>query len=145
MKTLLMSTAAAMFIAGTAYAEDVKVMIDTDGDGQITVEEWNSSRSEADKIFGTWDSDGDGMLSQDEYAAGTQMQTDADSFGAWDDHYAGWDEDGDGMLSADEYNSGVFSTFDADESGSWSEDETAAWEEDEMRYDATKSGAEVSQ
>src|SRR5690606_37032015 len=144
MRTLLMSAVAAMFVAGTAYAADVRAQIDADGDGQISAEEWDASRAGTAHVFGEWDTDGDNMLSRDEYDAGVGMQADVDSFGTWDDRYADWDEDGDSMLSADEYNRGLWQTYDADESGFWSQDETSAWEEDEMRYDATRMGAEVN-
>ena len=146
MKTLLMSTAAALFAFGTAYADqtDVVVLVDEDVDGVITMDEWGASRAETSDIFGDWDADQDNALSRDEYTAGVEMQDDADSFGTWDDRYSDWDADADGMLTQDEYNTGLFDIFDADDDDVWSEEETAAWEEDEMRYDATRSGREVS-
>jgi hypothetical protein len=144
MKTLMMSTVAAVFAFGTAYAQDVLVLIDEDSDGQITVQEWEASRADTTAVFGEWDTDADNILSRDEYEAGVEMQDDADTFGAWDDYYTEWDEDQDGMLTQDEYDAGLFDTFDTDDDELWTEEETKAWEEDEMRYDATRSGREVS-
>ncbi|HET7410626.1 MAG TPA: hypothetical protein VFJ13_10535 [Paracoccaceae bacterium] len=145
MKTLLMSTAAVLFVAGTAYAEDVRVLIDADEDGQITVEEWDASRAEMDNVFGEWDADADNFLTQEEYQARLEMQDDADSFGTWDDRYAAWDTDADGMLSVDEYNAGLWDVYDADEDGMWSMDEAGAFQEHGLNYDAVRSGADVSQ
>ena len=144
MKALMMSTAAALFAAGTAYAADVVVTIDADADGVITQSEWTEFRMQNDARFGAWDTDGDGFLSADEYSAGVELQDDADTFGAWDEFYGPWDADADGMLSADEYDAGLWTTFDADDDDVWSAEESAAWEEDEMRYDATRAGSEVS-
>lgn len=144
MKTLMMTAVAALFAAGTAQAADVAVMIDADGDGRVTVEEWTAARTQNETVFGEWDTDADGTLSRAEYEAGVASHDEADKFGTWDDRYTAWDEDADGMLTADEYNTGLWTTFDADADGTWNEDEAAAWEEDEMRYDATRSGAEVS-
>lgn len=142
MKTLLMSTAAVMFVAGTAYAEDVRVMIDADEDGQVTVEEWDSSRAGMTNVFGDRDTDADNYLTQEEYEAYVDAQGTADSAHSWDDRYAGWDTDGDGMLSVDEYNAGLWAAYDADADGMWSQDEMSAWEEEEG-FDATRSGATI--
>ena len=142
MKTLLMTTVAALFAAGAAYAEEVKVLIDTDSDGRVTVEEWDASR--ADFAFGEWDTDADSMLSRDEYEARLATQENADSFGGWDDSYAAWDADGDGMLSMEEYNTGLWDAFDEDDDSMWSQDEAMAFEQNELHLDAVRSGAEVS-
>jgi hypothetical protein len=142
MKTLLMTTVAALFAAGAAYAEDVKVLIDTDSDGRVTVEEWDAAR--ADFAFGDWDADADTMLSREEYETAIQMQENADNFGGWDDNYAAWDADGDGMLSMEEYNSGLWDAFDEDDDSMWSQDETSAFEQNELNLDAVRSGAEAS-
>lgn len=144
MKALMMSTAAALFAASTAYAADMAVTIDTDADGLISQTEWIEFRSQNEARFGIWDTNSDGFLSVDEYTAGVEMQDDADVFGPWDEFYSPWDADADGMLSVDEYDAGLFDVFDADDDDVWSADESAAWEEDEMRYDATRAGSEVS-
>jgi EF hand len=140
MKTFMMTSAAALLIAGSALAQSDW---DKNSDGMIDRQEFNAGMG--DNTFGTWDADGDGMLSQQEYDNAVEMQDDADSFGTWDDQFGGWDADQDKALSGEEYSTGVFGAFDKDQNDMWSEDESAAWEEDEMRYDATRSGREVSQ
>lgn len=144
MKTTMMTAVAALFAFGSAHAADVVVAIDGDADGQVTVEEWTTARGSMEGLFGEWDTDGDNMLSRSEYDAAIGAHAEADKFGTWDDRYGAWDEDADEMLSADEYNMGLWTQFDSDESGFWSQDEITAWEEDEMRYDATRSGRQVS-
>lgn len=144
MKTLMMTAAAALLSVGAAHAADVVITIDTDGDSRVSVQEWQTYRTGTEGVFGAWDANTDGMLSADEYSAGIELQEDRDAFGAWDDHYAGWDSDGDGFLSADEYNTGLWGAFDADDDDFWSQDELKAWEEDKLRYDATRGGREVS-
>lgn len=143
MKTLMITTAAAL-IASAASAADLMVVVDADSDGVVTVSEWNAARADTTGVFGEWDTDADNILSRDEFMAGREMQDDADAFGTWDDRYAGWDTDADGMLTQDEYDAGLFDVFDADDDDLWNEEETQAWEEDEMRYDATRSGREIS-
>lgn len=140
MKTFLMSSAAALLIAGTAYAQSG---MDTDGDGMISHDEFTAGMGE--NAFGAWDTDNDGMLSRAEYEAGAKQQEDADTLSTWDDRYSDWDENQDEMLSGDEYSQGLWSSYDADADDMWNDEESAAWEEDEMRYDATRSGREVSQ
>jgi hypothetical protein len=139
MKTFFMTSAAALLIAGTAFAQSGW---DANADGMIDRDEFSAGLGE--NAYGEWDTDGDGMLSRDEYQAGVEGSDEADSFSAWDDNYAGWDSDEDEMLSRDEYEEGLWSSFDSDEDDMWNEDEHTAWEEDEMRYDATRSGREVS-
>lgn len=113
MKTLMMSTAAAIFAAGTAYAADVMVLIDTDGDGLVSVEEYRASAD-------TW---GDAGM---------------------DPMWSRWDADADGMLSADEYNQGIWTHYDSNDDGFIDGPELEAWDEDQLRYDATRSGREIS-
>ena len=139
MKTFMMSSAAALLIAGTAFAQSDW---DANADSMIDREEFRAGLGE--NAFGEWDADQDNMLSRDEYDAGVEMQDDADGFGTWDDRYGEWDADQDEMLSRDEYEEGLWGAFDADQDDSWNTDETTAWEEDEMRYDATRSGREIS-
>lgn len=143
-KTLLMTTAAALFAAGAAYAEnaasDMLGTIDADGDGVISTEEWDAYNTGNDAMYSAWDADGDGMLSQEEYEVGVQTQDSADNFSTWKEGYGGWDTSGDGMLSADEYRAGAWTTYDADGDGSWSMAEAEAWQND-----ATRRGFEVSQ
>lgn len=139
MKTFFMTSAAALLLAGTALAQS---QMDTNGDGMVDREEYMASMGES--AFGSWDADGDGMLSRAEYEAGTEAAEDADSYSGWDDRYSEWDADADEMLSGEEYSMGMWSAFDADADDMLNEDEMAAWEEDEMRYDATRSGRQVS-
>jgi EF hand len=139
MKTFMMSSAAALLIAGTALAQSDW---DANADGSIDREEFSAGLGE--NAYGSWDTDQDGMLSREEYEAGVEMQDDADSFGTWDERYSEWDADADEMLSRDEYEEGLWSAFDADADDMWNDEESAAWEEDEMRYDSTRSGREVS-
>ncbi len=172
MKTLMMSTAAVLLATGVAFAQSSsttgqnaenpgkgtntqsvsessgKAMpsnksLDTDGDGQISRDEFSASMG--DNSFGGWDTDGDGMLSQSEYEAGVSGQDNANSFSNWGDRYSGWDTDKDDMLSSDEYSEGLWTQYDANQDDMWDDDENAAWQEDNMRYDATRSGREVSQ
>jgi hypothetical protein len=140
MKTLLMSTAAVILATGAALAADASW--DKNADGNIDREEFRAGMGE--DAFGGWDTDGDGALSRTEYEAGLETAEDADSYGTWDDRYSGWDEDTDEMLTRDEYEAGLWGAFDADADDMWNEEESAAWEEDEMRFDATRSGREVS-
>ncbi len=144
MKTLMMSTAAVLIAAaGVAFAAEAD--IDTNHDGQIDAQEWNASRADSAEVFGKWDTNGDNTLSRDEYAAGVKAQSDADKFGTWDDRYKAWDTDDNGMLSQEEYDTGLWNTFDANHDNMWNADELKAWNEDEMRYDATRAGRDVSQ
>lgn len=140
MKTLMMTTAAILLAAGTAFAQST---MDTDGDGRISRDEFRAGMG--DNAFGSWDTDGDGMLSRSEYEAGRAGQEDPDTFGSWDDQFGEWERADDDRLSADEYTDGLWGRFDADADDLWNDDEAAAWEENEMRYDATRSGREVSQ
>lgn len=139
MKTLMISTAA-LLLAGAAFAQ---TSLDTNADGRIDRDEFRASFG--DNSFGSWDENDDGMLSRGEYEAGVKAQSDADSYTAWDDRYSGWDSDADEMLSADEYDEGLWSQYDADQDDLWSQEERSAWEQDEHRFDATRSGRQVSQ
>jgi hypothetical protein len=139
MKTLMMSTAAVILATGVAFAD---ASWDANSDGMIDREEFRAGIGE--NAFGTWDTDNDGSLSREEYEIGTTGQDDADSFSPWDERYGEWDADQDSTLSRDEYDEGLWGAFDADADDMWNDDESAAWEEDEMRYDATRSGREVS-
>ena len=142
MKTLMMSTAAVLIATAGAFAAEAS--LDTNNDGQIDAQEWTASRADSTAVFGQWDTNGDNALSQDEYDAGVQAQSDADQFGSWDDRYKAWDTDENGMLSQDEYDTGLWNNFDANHDNAWDADEMKAWNEDEMRYDATRPGRQVS-
>jgi hypothetical protein len=138
MKTFLMTSVAALLIAGTASAQSA---MDTNADGMIDRDEYMAGMGE--NAFGSWDADGDGTLTRAEYEAGIEAQDDAGSYGGWDS-YADWDANSDEGLSREEYSEGLFGAFDADADDMWNEEESAAWETDESRLDATRSGREVS-
>jgi EF hand len=139
MKMFMMSSAAALLIAGTALAQSDW---DTNADGMVDSEEFAAGMG--DNAFGEWDADGDGMLSRAEYEAGVEASEDAESMGTWDDRYSEWDADEDEMLSGEEYSTGLFGAFDSDADEMWSEEERAAWDEDKDGTDAFRSGREVS-
>lgn len=140
MKTFMMSSAIALLIAGSAVAQS---SWDANADGMMDRDEFSAAMG--DNAFGSWDENGDGILTRDEYEAGVEAADDGDGYGAWDDNYADWDTDQDEGLSREEYGAGLWAAYDADEDDLWNNEEHSAWEEDEMRYDATRSGREVSQ
>ncbi len=120
MKTLLMSSAAALLIAGTAFAASMDAAsMDANGDGSISRDEFNASMG--DNSFGAWDTDNDGMLSRAEYEAGAKQSENADSLSTWDDRYSDWDENQDEMLTSDEYNQGLWTQYDANQDDMWDE------------------------
>ena len=82
------------------------------------------------------DTDGDGMISTSEYQEYRS--------GTGEGWFGMWDADQDGMLSAQEFDQGMWTHYDSDADTFWSQDELTAWEEDQLRYDATRSGREVS-
>lgn len=112
MKTLMMTTAAALIAAGSAYAADTLVVIDADNDGLISADEYTASMAD-------WGDYRDPM-------------------------WTALDADADGVLTADEFHTGMWTHYDVDADGFLSADELQAWDEDELRYDATRSGREIS-
>jgi EF hand len=172
MKTLMMSTTAFLLATGFAFAQSTvgdnaekpgkgtnvessaessgkpkpsadAAMYDTNGDGTISRDEFSAAMG--DNAFGKWDTNGDGMLSRDEYKAGVSNQDTPDQFASWDDRYGAWDTDSDNMLSSDEYDQGLWTQYDANSDDMWDQEESAAFGADNFRYDATRSGREVSQ
>ena len=95
MKTLLMGTAAALFAAGTAMAAETVVVIDTDGDGMISMGEYQAYRTDRGRAwFDLWDADRDGMVSADEFDQGSWSFYDRDTDDFWSmDEKAAWEED----------------------------------------------------
>lgn len=89
MKTLLTSTAAALLIAGTAYAQDTTgsaadgAMDSGTTMNQSTTDLGGSSAAGAEK-FSEWDSDHDGSLTRDEYEAGINSESDPSQYPSWD-------------------------------------------------------------
>ena len=113
---------AALASTGPAAAQVVENW-DTDGDGVITQDEWNTGLTEMG-LFSDWDADGDGSLTSDEFAGGLFDRFDEDGDGAltvseWDtgiDNFYGeaavdasfetWNTDGDEVLSEEEFVAG---------------------------------------
>lgn len=142
MKTFMMTSAAALLVAGTAFAQSDW---DANADGKIDREEFRAGMSQNENVFGTWDADGDGVLSREEYDAGVAAQDDADTYGSWDERFGERELADPDRMTAEEYTEGLWTAFDTDADDLWSDEEAAAWESDAMRYDATRSGREVSQ
>ncbi len=141
MKTFLMSSAAAILFAGTALAQagyDLS-QVDTNQDQMIDRDEFHAAYG--DDAFGRWDTNQDQMLTRDEYQAGV------DSWG--DDNvsnlYDPWAEDELAQLDPDQFEEGLWTHYDVNQSGTLEPAEVKAWDEYQMRYDATRSGREVSQ
>ena len=139
MKTLMIGTAA-LLLAGAAFAQSAS--FETNAEGMIERDQFRAGMGE--NPFGDWDTDGDGVLSRAEYEAGVAAQDEADTYGSWDDRFGEWERAEEDRLTADEYIDRLWGAFDADHDDMWNEEESAAWEEDEMRYDATRSGREIS-
>lgn len=89
MKTLLTSTAAALLIAGTAYAQDATdSAADGATDGSMTMDQGTTDlggigAAGAEK-FSKWDSNHDGSLTRDEYEAGINAESDPSQYPSWD-------------------------------------------------------------
>ena len=96
----------ASFLSAASFAAGEFSEWDADGDGSITMQEWDAGLEE-DGLFDNWDSDSDGLLSQDEFNEGFEA-TDSDV--TYD--YDSWDSDGDGLLSSDETSAGLYDTYD---------------------------------
>jgi Ca2+-binding EF-hand superfamily protein len=92
MRRLLTTTAAALLLAsGVAMAQFNEW--DTDGDGQVTEEEFMENAEYGD-AFSEWDEDGDGMLNEDEFAGGIYSEYDEDGDGYWsDEEYSAFEDD----------------------------------------------------
>lgn len=131
MKTLMMTSAVALLLSGTAYAAGADW--DTNADGQIDREEFNAAMQSDSGTFTALDTDQSGALSEDEFNAG--LNPDASEPLAFGD----WDTDQNSELSQDEFDEGAFTSFDADESGALSMDEVGSI------GDAIRSGEKVSQ
>lgn len=116
-KKLMLPGILALSLAAPAMAQTAATDWDTDADGSLSNEEFNTGFGGA-ATFSNYDSDGDGMLSEDEYNAASEGMTERwgerdYEMGAFSDA----DANADGMLDEDEYNNGWFNTYDADQSG----------------------------
>lgn len=110
MKTLLMSTVAALFTFGAANADEMVVIVDTDTDGVITMEEFEAAFAEPREEFwfDAWDTERTGVLTREDVLSRSWAQ---------------YDIDGDNVLS---------------------QEEVRAWNEDNIRLNAMRSGREIS-
>lgn len=55
-----------------------------------------------------------------------------------------WDRDRDAVLTRDEFLEGSFATFDIDDDEMLSQEEVKAWNEENLRYNAMRSGRMIS-
>lgn len=67
--------------AAPAMAQEDIGAWDTDGDGALSQEEFETGWGEND-VYSTWDEDGDGALTEEEFNAGVFDSYDADDSGA---------------------------------------------------------------
>lgn len=113
MKLKLIALASAIAFSGSATAA---VMLDFDtvdvnGDGNLTLDEFYGSASDAG-LYSDWDLDSDGLIDEDEF----------DELGLdWD--YDTWDASGDGYLDSSEFYDGYYGVYDANGDGYWDNDE----------------------
>lgn len=95
MKTLLTTTAAALLIAGAAYAEDTASGGMTDMNDQMTIDQQSMDETGVDRAtrsgatvagaFDDWDTNQDQYLSREEYEAGVASHESADQLPEWDE------------------------------------------------------------
>lgn len=115
MKTLLTTTAAALLIAGTAYAADeLGDPIEGDMD-ETTIQQPATDMGGVDAAgtFSEFDTDQDQYLTRDEYEAGVSAHPNADQFPSWDELSAN-STDPEGRLSQDEYEDAINKSDPAD-------------------------------
>lgn len=78
---LVGASALALLLATPVLAQEEGAEAwDTDGDGALSEEEFNTGFGEAG-VYGSWDADGDGALTEEEFNAG--------AFGGYDDDESG--------------------------------------------------------
>ncbi len=141
MKTFLMSSAAAILFAGSAFAQagyDLS-QVDANQDQMVDRDEFRAAYG--DDVFGRWDANSDGVLTRDEYQAGMENWGDDDVSSLYDP----WAEDESAEMNPEDFEEGIWTHYDVDQSGTLEPAEVQAWDEYQMRYDATRSGREVSQ
>ena len=100
---------AVLLMSGAAAADSFSI-IDGDGDGYVSDEEYYDHIRETDN-FRRRDLNEDGVLEDNEWV---------------EDHdynYIGWDLDGDGSVDDQEFYSGTFNYYDADDDARWDETE----------------------
>ena len=142
MKTFLMTSAATLLIAGTAFAQGAydPSQVDADHNGTIDRNEFNAAYG--NDAFGKWDTNNDGKLSRDEYQAGVETWGDQDMGNLYDPWAS---NDLNEPLTADNFENGLWTHYDLNKNGTLEPAEAKAWDEYQLRYDATRSGREVSQ
>ncbi len=107
MKIAASSALALSLLAVPAVAQEFSEW-DSDGDGAISEEEFNTGFGE-NEAFNTWDANDDGGLDETEFGTG---------FGDREvGEFSEWDESGDGLVDNEEFNAGVYGNYDADDSG----------------------------
>lgn len=119
MKTILLGALALLAAAGAAQAQQRGPGLDANGDGKITLQEFQASRG--DRMFRRMDADSDGKLSKAEL----QMMLDRAPQGA-DAAFAMLDADKDGFVTraeADAAAAALFARADTDGDGALSGDE----------------------
>lgn len=92
MKTLMMSSVAAILMAGTALAAGQFSPLDTNQNGVLDQNEFEAALEDGN-TFSAFDNNNDGVISEDEYNQGVKN----------DDWFAAWDADKDGFLEPGEF------------------------------------------
>lgn len=82
MRMLITTSAAALLMAGTAYAADRTSETAGQPDDQTVVQA--QARADTSRLFTEWDADQDGYLSREEYEAGVQAHPNPQDFPGWD-------------------------------------------------------------
>ncbi|WP_176696024.1 EF-hand domain-containing protein [Phenylobacterium immobile] len=119
MKPIILGALALLAAAGAAEAQQRGPGLDANGDGKITLQEFQASRG--DRMFKRMDVDSDGKLSKAEL----QMMLDRAPQGA-DAAFAALDADKDGFViraEADAAAAAMFGRADTDDDGALSRDE----------------------
>lgn len=122
-KNFMLPGILALSLAAPAMAQTAATDWDTDADGALSNEEFNTGFG-GEATFSRLDSDGDGMVSQEEYTTASEGMS--DMWGERDYEmgtFSDADANADGMLDESEYNDSWFNTYDADDSGAIEEPE----------------------
>ncbi|GGK54687.1 hypothetical protein [Salinarimonas ramus] len=101
----------------SAIAQEAFSDWDADGNGSISMEEFETNFGGDTGVFYSWDTNDDNSIGPDELSAGLGDNATAFNERFGDDAFTEWDEDADGMLTETEFNEGVYAGYDADDSG----------------------------
>lgn len=118
MKTLLTTTAAALLIAGTAYAQDPADPA-TDMTGQTTIDQQGTTGmggvdgTAGTDTFDQWDTNQDQFLSREEYEAGVNADPNPEQYPSWDELSADRADD-QGRISRQDYEDAISKSDPAD-------------------------------